>query len=270
MRMGLDYAGGRPGGAAIRAAGYDFVVRYLSSGGAGLPGKLLTPEEADDLRDHGVSIVSNWETYANRMVEGYDAGRLDAQTALAQVLRCGGRRDRPIYFSADWDATPSEQYGIDSYLDGAASILGRENVGIYAGFWPLSRALSAGKARWGWQTLAWSGGNLYEGRHLHQRIGFVNVGGVECDENEALADDFGQWDYCEPEKPVVSVEEIVQDIQTQLRGPGMNGWPQLGTDSQGRNLTMVDGVAALLAGQARIESKLDTLADLLGEPENKS
>src|SRR5262245_41232357 len=101
MRFGLDYAAGRPGGAAIRAAGFDFVVRYLSPGGPTLPGKLLTPEEADDLRANGVSIASNWETSATRMLAGFDAGVLDAQAALAQVLRCGGRTDRPIYFAAD-------------------------------------------------------------------------------------------------------------------------------------------------------------------------
>jgi hypothetical protein len=59
MRFGLDYAAGRPGGAVIRAAGFDFVVRYLSDGGLTLPGKLLTPAEADDLRADRVSIVSN-------------------------------------------------------------------------------------------------------------------------------------------------------------------------------------------------------------------
>ncbi|OBJ41538.1 hypothetical protein A5630_22430 [Mycolicibacterium mucogenicum] len=40
---------------------------------------------------------------------------------------------------------------------------------------------------------------------------------------------------------------IVQDIQTQLRGPNLNGWPQLGQNAAGQNLTMVDAVAALRA-----------------------
>jgi hypothetical protein len=92
MRFGLDYAAGRPGGAVIRAAGFDFVVRYLSDGGLTLPGKLLTPAEADDLRADRVSIVSNWETTAARMLDGH--GIVDARAGLAQVLHCGGRRDR--------------------------------------------------------------------------------------------------------------------------------------------------------------------------------
>lgn len=272
MRMGLDYASGRPGGAAIRETGYDFVVRYLSSGGAGLPGKLLTPEEAEDLRAHGVSIVSNWETYANRLVEGYDAGAYDARRALDQVLACGGRRDRPIYFSADWDTTEADQDGIHAYLDGAASVIGRENVGIYGGYWSVSRALDAGKAAWAWQTLAWSGSNLDPRRKLHQRIHQVEVGGVWCDENEALTEDFGQWDYVRSEEQQDMDPELVallRDIQEQLRGPGLAGWPQLGANDRGQNLTLVDGLAEALARVARIEARLDDLLELIGEPEDK-
>jgi hypothetical protein len=40
---------------------------------------------------------------------------------------------------------------------------------------------------------------------------------------------------------------IVQDIQTQLRGPNLNGWPQLGHNAAGQNLTVVDALAALRA-----------------------
>lgn len=193
LRLGIDYAAGRPGGAAIRASGYDFVVRYLSDGGPGLPGKQLLPDEADDLRANGIDIVSNWETTAERMLDGYDAGAADAEAAQAQVLLCGGRTDRPIYFSADFDAAPEQQAAIDAYLRGAGSVLLQANVGIYGGYWPVSRALDNGTANWAWQTDAWSGGNLDPRIHLHQRIGFHNVGGVECDVNEALTPDFGQW-----------------------------------------------------------------------------
>ena len=193
--LGLDYAAGRPGGRAIRDAGYKFVVRYLSDGGPSLPGKLLTPAEADDLRAHGIEIVSNWETTASWMLGGYQAGVRAAQRALAQVLRCGGRRDRPIYFSADWDATPQQQAAIDDCLRGCASIIGAENVGIYGGYWPVKRALDNGTARWAWQTAAWSGSNREPRMNMFQRIGYVIVGGVQCDVNEARTPDYGQWGY---------------------------------------------------------------------------
>ncbi|WP_082875654.1 DUF1906 domain-containing protein [Nocardia pseudobrasiliensis] len=276
MRFGLDYAAARPGGGAVRAAGYDFVVRYLSPGGPTLPGKLLTPEEADDLRAHGVSIVSNWETTAVRMLDGYAAGVTDARAGLAQALRCGGREDRPIYFSADFDATGEQQAAINAYLDGAASVLGRVNTGIYGGYWPVSRALDAGAARWAWQTTAWSGGNVEYRRQLFQNGQQVLVAGVVCDVNEAETEDFGQWDFIDGEEPDVTPEQdaILRDIQIQLRGPGLAGWPQLGADANGHNRTLVDGLAAALAQIAELRTEISdleaTTADLSKQVEELS
>lgn len=51
--------------------------------------------------------------------------------------------------------------------------------------------------------------------------------------------------------------DAIQEIWRQLRGPSGNGWPQLGQDSQGRNLTLVDAVAAIRQDIARIEKKLE-------------
>ncbi|MBF6205461.1 DUF1906 domain-containing protein [Streptomyces gardneri] len=267
MRFGLDYAAGRPGGAAIRAAGFDFVVRYLSEGGPSLPGKLLTAAEANDLRTHDVSIVSKWETTAARMLDGYGAGLVDARAGLAQVLRCGGRVDRPIYFSADFDVSPHDQLRVNAYLDGVATVLGRPNVGIYGGYWAVSRALDAGYATWAWQTDAWSGANVETRRAIHQTRRQATVGGVRCDVNKAETTDFGQWDFVEREDPDVTPEqeEVLRDIQIQLRGPGLSGWPQLGADADGRNRTLVDGLAAALARIATLERETAELRTQVGE-----
>lgn len=51
--------------------------------------------------------------------------------------------------------------------------------------------------------------------------------------------------------------EAIQEIWRQLRGPSGNGWEQLGQNSKGQNLTLVDAVAALRADVARIEKKLE-------------
>jgi hypothetical protein len=37
----------------------------------------------------------------------------------------------------------------------------------------------------------------------------------------------------------------VRDIWDQLRGPSGAGWPQLGQNSQGQDLTPVDAIAAI-------------------------
>jgi hypothetical protein len=38
---------------------------------------------------------------------------------------------------------------------------------------------------------------------------------------------------------------VVEDIQLQLRGPGLAGWPQLGVNSKGQNRTLIDFLSAL-------------------------
>lgn len=198
MTLGLDYAGGRPGGAAIVANGYQFVVRYLSSGGPGLPGKLLTADEYADLQRAGVAVACNWETSETRMLGGRAAGHSDALAAAAVCLALGHPTDRPIYFSADWDASPAQQTAIDDYLAGAADAIGLARVGVYGGYWVVKRCLDNGTARWAWQASAWSPTNPDGSRkvdpraHLFQRLTGAIVNGVPCDINEARQLDFGQ------------------------------------------------------------------------------
>jgi hypothetical protein len=198
--LGLDYAGGRPGGAAIAAAGYGFACRYLTSGGPGLPGKLLLPEEAADLIAHGILIVSNFEAGATNMLGGAGQGAADAQQAQAQHAACGGPPDRPIYFSADWDVVASERPAVAAYLTAAAQVLGGvQRVGVYGSCGTVDWALASGLAAWGWQTDAWSYGTRSPGAHIHQRIQQDTVNGIACDVNEALTADFGQWQQEAPD-----------------------------------------------------------------------
>lgn len=48
-------------------------------------------------------------------------------------------------------------------------------------------------------------------------------------------------------------------VWEQLRGPGGNGWPQLGKNHKGQNLTLVDAVAALRQDVARISKQLEEI-----------
>lgn len=193
MLLGLDYAGGRPTPSAITAGGFSFVCRYLTSGGPGLPGKLLNPDEYVALLAAGVAVVPNWETSATRMLDGHDAGVADARAAQAYLAKLDHPADRPVFFSADWDATPAQQAEIDDYLRGCAEVLGADRVGVYSGYWIVKRCLDNHSAVWAWQTMAWSGGNVDPRAHIVQRIGTAHVDGVECDVNEAhVLPDYGQ------------------------------------------------------------------------------
>jgi len=202
IMLGLDYSGGRPSGAAVARAGYGFVVRYLVNG---LSGRVdLSADEVSDMQANGVAVALTWERkiigQPDRATEGHGAGVADAQAAVAQANGVG-LPDHPIYFCVDFDipdyspGNPSARAKlgpVGDYFEGVLSVLPRERVGVYGGFYAVSRALDAGLAEWAWQTVAWSGGQEDPRIHLFQRVGTVTVDGVDCDVNEARKDDFGQ------------------------------------------------------------------------------
>jgi hypothetical protein len=196
---GLDYAWSRPSSPQdLRAAGYTFVVRYLSYD---TTGKNLTANEAQGLLAAGIDIVSNWEWGANDALQGYSTGRTQAQQAQALAAGCGMPPGRPIYFSVDFDVAEAQQAAINDYFDGVASVLGIDGVGAYGGYYAIQRLFDAGKIRWGWQTYAWSGGQWEPRAQLRQIQNDVTVAGAAGDIDQSVADDFGQWGPGAPSSP---------------------------------------------------------------------
>jgi len=205
--LGVDYAGGRISGADLRAAGVVFACRYLTDGGPGLPGKQLLPAEFADLTANGVSVVFNWETTADFMLGGHDAGVRDASQGLNYIRSFPGmaQANPTIYFSCDFDEAPEQQDAINGYLTGAASVLGGvSQVGLYGAYWVGKRALDAGVCKYLWQTEAWSGGNIDSRVNIMQRngLGYLTIDGVQCDQNEAHTNDYGQWGYAAAPSPI--------------------------------------------------------------------
>jgi hypothetical protein len=205
---GVDYAWSHPGGAALKAAGKQFACRYLSPDSS----KNITRAEADDLAAHGVWSVVVWESTADRAKAGRAAGVADATTAAKQAAMAGMPSGRPIYFAVDFDAAPGDQTYINAYLDGAASVIGVDRVGIYGGYYPVKRALDAGKAKWAWQTSGWSGGQ-WDPRAVMRQGAQLTIGGVSCDLNTALADDYGQWMPGKTPKPEADMPITDADAQ---------------------------------------------------------
>lgn len=183
--LGLDYSAGRPGGAAIKAAGYDFVIRYC-----GQPNnpKCATRAEVADLLAHGVAVALVFESYASRASEGFAAGVADAQAAVAHQAALGIPASRPIYYAVDYDADPTV---VEPYFRGVASVAGPDAA--YGSYRVVQRLQADGLAGDVWQTVAWSRGQLLPSRDVFQRLGTVTVGDVACDVNESNAADFGQY-----------------------------------------------------------------------------
>jgi hypothetical protein len=226
--LGADYAFfPHPPIAALKAAGVRFVVRYVSS----LPvndtnGKNLLSGECKALLAAGIAVCVVAEEGASRMLGGKSAGVADAKHA-DQVTTALGLKGIPVYFACDFDASEANQGPINAYLDGAASVVSRGRTGLYGGYWPVSRALDAGKCAYAWQTLAWSGGHWDARANMRQFLAFT-VGGLAIDKDTTaaghagLADDFGQWP-----RPKVVEPPVTPATPTKVFANGHQSWRQL-------------------------------------------
>src|SRR5260370_31488509 len=153
MAFGLDYVAGPPI-ADMKAAGVAFVCRYLSCVKNRTQGKLLTAAEAKGLSAVGISLVSNYEWYANRPLEGAASGRQDAQIAAGQHIACGGPATRPIYFSVDIDVDGAQ---VLDYFKGVASVIGEARTVAYGSHRVIAYFLNVWVMACGCPTYAWSG-----------------------------------------------------------------------------------------------------------------
>ncbi|MBS1691371.1 MAG: DUF1906 domain-containing protein [Actinobacteria bacterium] len=217
MRL-IDFAARTISPEAIRAAGFDGVVAYVSRSrpGANLGAKPLTRDYADALRAAGLHIVSNYQfgkpgsaAAPSDFRRGFDGGVADARTALQLHEAAGGPDTAPIIFSIDedidlatWNRTAVQ------WFRGITSVLGVERTGIYghsrACAWAIQDGVvghsSTPGRRWAWQTRAWSFGVTEPAAVLFQRVIDTPsnpgplVGGIRVDVNDVLAADFGQWD----------------------------------------------------------------------------
>jgi ABC-type molybdate transport system substrate-binding protein len=188
-RQGVDYSFDRPSPKGLQSAGKHFAIRYLG----GSKQKNPTGDEAKSLHDYGLDVILVFEGDDKRMLGGYDAGVADATTAVQQGAEAWAPQDFFCYFACDWDAGLSDQSAIESYLDGAASILGKSRVGLYGGYGPVSRALDNGKAAKAWQTDSWLPALKDSRIKLYQYVHNITIAGGNCDLDEGYGNDLGQW-----------------------------------------------------------------------------
>lgn len=178
---GVDFSTGRPGGAALAAAGMRFVVRYLYPGGKG-----ISAAEIQDYHAHAISVVFNYEG-SGRDATSFANGAADARYAQGFASSLG-YPEAVIYFSID------EQYAPEpvQYMQGVASVIGISRTGVYGGIGTLNAIHAAGAATYYWQTYAWSGTQLAEFVHLYQYRNGQSINGAQVDFDRALRPFFGQ------------------------------------------------------------------------------
>ncbi|MCV7259945.1 DUF1906 domain-containing protein [Mycobacterium shimoidei] len=198
----LDYAAGVISAADIKAAGAIGAIRYVSDrrpGGAWMLGKPIQLQEARDLHQNGLKIVSCYQYGKQDTADwlgGQSAGVRHAQRGWQLHSAAGGPASAPIYASIDDD--PSyEQYKqqVAPYLRGWESVLGHQRVGVYANSKTIDWALQDGLGSYFWQH-NWGSprGYTHPAANLHQvEIDKRSVGGVGVDINNILKPQFGQW-----------------------------------------------------------------------------
>jgi Domain of unknown function (DUF1906) len=148
------------------------------------------------LRAARLRIALVFQTTAAFMLNGFNEGVEDAGQAEAMADGLG-ITGRPIYFALDIDPrglSSSQWDAVKAYLNGAASVIGRDRVGVYGGFKAID-VLVPTWAPWGWQTYAWSAGQLSGKANLFQYQNGVQLCGGEVDLCRSLTPDFGQWPF---------------------------------------------------------------------------
>jgi LysM repeat protein len=185
----IDYSGLRPDHRTVVQNGAKGVLRYLSEPIPSTAWKRITVSEKDAILASGLDLILNWEWYEGRCLEGYGAGVHDGQAARAQALALGYPRGASIYFSHDTGAR--NDAAVVAYFRGAQAGLGSDyHADVYSGFDVVELILNYGLARYGWQTLAWSGGRI--GRaHLYQNGN--QWFGNGADENIVRSRPLGSW-----------------------------------------------------------------------------
>jgi hypothetical protein len=291
VAKGVDYAFSHPSLPSMKANGISFACRYLYPFSQTPGTKNLTQVEADVLNtelEHGV--VSNFESWASRALDGFAAGIADANQANAQHLACGGPATRPIYFSIDFDPTPDQYPAIEAYMRGVASVIGLYRTGAYGSYAVIKHLFDTGLITWGWQTYAWSHGMFDERSQLAQDQNGVAMGGAEVDLDTAHAEDFGQWNYkagsdelssAEADRIIARIDKLEAtmnhshllayrgdtDAKGQAKPPGQNTHPS-NTEfiyraiTQGMRLVKEPTRAAVYLGDHMIRRWIDDPAEL--------
>lgn len=181
-----DYSGGRPTAAALKAAGYTGVIRYIGLGSAG---KRITNAEYQDLTSHGLQVLLVAELNTHDAEGGYQAGRANATTALADARILGIPDTVGIAAACDEHLTGAQIPAAVDYARGFQDIIGRDRCGIY-GFIEFTTACkNAGVGSWYWRCGTKPSVADQQWTHFWQRNTGVTqeaVAGITVDINDQL------------------------------------------------------------------------------------
>lgn len=234
-------------------------------------------------RDH--KFTQNYEWCVNAVESGkleffivyyyWRPGETGVQTHMNMVNAAGGPHPKMVSMidlesggnpSGDQSATVNDEYHqLAAWLGDPLRVIGYGNTYDLNAMWPTRpaglRIIAAG----------YGANPNYPGQVAHQYTDGTGFGGGlpegcppfgNCDMNSAdgldptafaAACGITSTPTTSGDGPFMALTDdqqqqlldAVLDTQTQLRGPGLAGWPQLGSNSNGENLTVVDCLAAI-------------------------
>lgn len=183
--LGYDYSAGPIAPAVLKALGCSVVFRYVST--PGNP-KNISRSEYEALTAAGIVVGLVYETTADWMLGGYNAGLTAAASAREQATAVGYPATHPIWYAADLDtaARTGSLTTIVDALHGCADAEGSKTlVRPYGDFDVIEAAYGSGFTG-AWQTVAWSGG-LWSAYALVRQTGQTDsAGGVQVDVDETF------------------------------------------------------------------------------------
>ena len=171
--------------------GVTFVPRYLWNPlyQDGRINKGISRAEHQAYMAAEINVPLIYEEDGTELKGGFTAGVKAAQEAERHRLR-EGIPARPVYFNVDYEAPESDYPAILAALDGAASVIGLQRVGLYGPWGIIRAAFDAGKIAFGMQCYAWSHGQWDPRAQLRQWSN--GQWGDAVDFQWAMADEYGQ------------------------------------------------------------------------------
>jgi len=178
---GLDWGWGQPNSSAIRAAGFEFILRYL----APLPNsKVITLDEIQQHTSAGLGVGLVWEADQYRPLKGGSIGRADGQEARRQARALKVPDSVPIFGAIDFNPNSGQFPAIHDYL-----IAG--NFEPYANAYVMRYLAPHHSWLMDWDGLTNASAHLalWPTAHLHQHGGQVIITNVQCDVNDCFSPD---------------------------------------------------------------------------------
>jgi Rv2525c-like, glycoside hydrolase-like domain/IPT/TIG domain len=176
--------------AELKAAGRDFVGRYLPVEGA--MWRRVTTAELDAATAAGIDYFFWFEnSTALRCLDGFDAGVEDAREALSALASLDLPATTPVYYTVDMNLGDGSR--IDAYFRGIGSVVPGSQVGVYGNYTAVDWVYQHGLATYFCQTNAWSDARGWHPQaQMHQDVTQHMIGGLYVDRLSVTAADFGQ------------------------------------------------------------------------------